>query len=207
MPARVLLADDQKVMRMLVENILAASDAYTLVASLENTKGADVLCREQNIDLALLDIVFADGGSGLDAARAIKTVSPRTKVVMMTSMPEVSYLDRAREIGVDSFWYKEVQDLPLLTLLDRTMAGERIYPDATPELMLGNAPGTEFTPRELEVLRMMTTGATNAEIGEALHMSEHTVKRHISDMLEKTGYANRTILAVQARVLGFVIEG
>ena len=207
MPARVLLADDQKVMRMLVENILAASDAYTLVASLENTRGADVLCREQNIDLALLDIVFADGGSGLDAARAIKTASPRTKVVMMTSMPEVSYLDRAREIGVDSFWYKEVQDLPLLTLLDRTMAGERIYPDATPELMLGNAPGTEFTPRELEVLRMMTTGATNAEIGEALHMSEHTVKRHISDMLEKTGYANRTILAVQARVLGFVIEG
>ena len=206
MAYRVLLADDQKMVRMLLESILAQSENYTLISSCTSAQDVLRLCREQSIDLALLDVLFPDGCSGIDAAREIKAVSPSTKVVIMTSMPEVSYLRRAREAGVDSFWYKEIQELPILTILDRTMAGESIYPDTTPELTVGNAPSVEFTERELEVLREILRGYTNAEIGERLHMSERTVKQHITHMLEKTGYPNRVVLAVQARVLGIVIN-
>ena len=71
-------------------------------------------------------------------------------------MPEYSYLSRAREIGVESFWYKEEQRESLLDVMERTMAGESVYPDATPELQLGLASSYEFTERELEVLREMT---------------------------------------------------
>jgi len=202
----VLLADDQKMVRMLLESILAHSENYTLISSCTSAQDVPRLCREKNIDLALLDVLFPDGLSGLDAAREIKAVSPSTKVVIMTSMPEVSYLRRAREAGVDSFWYKEIQELPILTILDRTMAGESIYPDTTPELTVGNAPSAEFTDRELEVLREILRGYTNAEIGDRLHMSERTVKQHITHMLEKTGYPNRVVLAVQARVLGIVVN-
>jgi len=192
--------------QMLLESIIEKAENYTLVSSCASARDVPSLCREYRVDLALLDVLFPDGRSGLDAAREIKAVSPATKVVIMTSMPEVSYLKRAREAGVDSFWYKEVQDLPILTIMDRTMAGESIYPDTTPQLTLGNAPSVEFTDREIEVLREILRGYTNAEIGEKLHMSERTVKQHITHMLEKTGYPNRVVLAVQARALGIVVN-
>ena len=85
------------------------------------------------------------------------------------------------------------------------MNGESIYPDATPELRLGLASSYDFTERELEVLREMTGGDTNQEIAERLHMSVATVKTHILNMLGKTGFRNRTELAVRARESGLVI--
>ena len=85
------------------------------------------------------------------------------------------------------------------------MAGESIYPDAPPELFLGDASSSRFTERELMVLREMTGGYTNTEIGEHLHMSVGSVKTHILNMLNKTGFRNRTELAVRARESGLVI--
>lgn len=205
MAYKVLIVDDQRVARQLFEGIVKESGRYELAGSLSSAREAADLCREKGVDLVLMDVVLSDGYHGLEASREIREKSPRTKIIVVTSMPEVSYLERAREIGVDSFWYKEIQEQPLLTLMDRTMAGERVYPSSTPRLVLGSASSVELTERELEVLREMTTGATNAEIGERLHLSERTVKRHITDMLEKTGYKNRTVLAINARVHGLVI--
>ncbi len=120
-------------------------------------------------------------------------------------MPEVTFLRRAREIGVDSFWYKETEEVPLLSLLTRTMAGERIYPDKTPVVDVGDTSSAEFTPMELAVLRELTTGSTNKEISEKLHISVMTVNTHVQNMLTKTGYKNRVQLAVKARLEGIVI--
>lgn len=206
MAYRVLLADDQKMVRMLIESIIERSENYDLIASCVTARELPELCRSGGIDLAVLDVLFPDGCSGIDAAREIKAASPHTKIIIMTSMPEVSYLRRAREAGVESFWYKEVQELPLLTLMDRTMAGESIYPNAAPSMAVGNTRSAEFTERELEVLREILRGCTNAEIGEKLHMGERTVKQHITHMLEKTGYPNRVVLAVQTRALGIVVN-
>ena len=136
----------------------------------------------------LSHLLTGNGESGLDAAERIKRAFPQIRIIIVTSMPECSYLSRAREIGVESFWYKEEQRESLLDVMERTMAGESVYPDATPELQLGLASSYEFTDRELEVLREMTGGDTNQEIAERLHMSVATVKTHILNMLEKTGF-------------------
>ena len=113
-----------------------------------------------------MDVVTRNGENGLDAAAKIKRAFPKIKIIIVTSMPEYSYLSRARGIGVESFWYKEEQRESLLDVMERTMAGESVYPDATPELQLGLASSYEFTQRELEVLREMTGGDTNQEIAE-----------------------------------------
>ena len=121
-------------------------------------------------------------------------------------MPECSYLGRAREIGVESFWYTEDQRQSLLEIMERTMNGESVYPEASPELRLGLASSYDLrSQRELEVLREITGGDTNQEIAESLHLSVATVKSHILNMLEKTGFRNRTELAVRARESGLVI--
>ena len=86
------------------------------------------------------------------------------------------------------------------------MADERVYPDSAPNVMLGNINSSELTDRELEVLRIITTGASNTAVAEELGISEHTVKTHVRSMLTKTGFANRTELAIKARALGIAIK-
>ena len=158
------------------------------------------------IDLILMDVCTAMNVSGLEAAEKIKCRFPNIKIIIITSQPECSFLDRARAAGVESFWYKTASAEEILTVMDRTMAGERIYPDNTPSLKLGDAVSEIFTERELEVLRLVVAGETDAAIAEMLYMSVRTVKQHIQSMREKTGFRNRTELAVRARESGLVIN-
>ncbi len=202
---RVLIVDDQMISRQLFFTVLSGSGRYLPVAALSSAGEAVAFCRRDPVDLVLMDVVMADGMNGLDAAREIRRIRPDIRIVVVTSMPEVSYIERAREIGADSFWYKEVQDQPILDVLDRTMAGEHIFPDATPTLTLGNARSVDLTPKELEVLREITTGATDQEIADKLEVSAATVRYHVKNLLQKTGYRSRTQLAVRARTEGLVI--
>ena len=198
MKYKVMIVEDQTMPRELFELRIQASEHFETALSIDNAALADVYCLRLPVDLILMDVITRGGESGLDAAA-------RIKIIIVTSMPECSYLRRAREIGVESFWYKEEQRESLLDVMERTMAGESVYPDATPELQLGLASSYKFTDRELDVLREMTSGDTNQEIAERLHMSVATVKSHILNMLEKTGFKNRTELAVRARESGLVI--
>ena len=202
---RVLIVDDQMISRQLFFTVLSGSGRYLPVAALSSAGEAVAFCRRDPVDLVLMDVVMADGMNGLDAAREIRRIRPDIRIVVVTSMPEVSYIERAREIGADSFSYKEVQDQPILDVLDRTMAGEHIFPDATPTLTLGNARSVDLTPKELEVLREITTGATDQEIADKLEVSAATVRYHVKNLLQKTGYRSRTQLAVRARTEGLVI--
>lgn len=205
MPYQVIVADDQRLTRQALEACIEKSEEFELAAAFPSAALAVEYCRRKSADLALLDVVMPGGMSGLEGARRIRELRPSMKLVVTTSMPEVSFLKRAREIGVDSFWYKETEEVPLLSLLTRTMAGERIYPDRTPVVTVGEASSAELTPAELAVLRELTTGATNREISEKLHISVMTVNSHVQNMLQKTGYKNRVQLAVKARLEGIVI--
>lgn len=203
---KVAIVDDQNITRQFFSYFIKDSEEFELVATLKDGEEAIDYCKKNPLDLILMDIVMVGGMNGLDAAKEIKAFKPDTKIIIITSMPEVSYIERAREIGVDSFWYKELEEVPILTVMERTMKGEHIYPDSTPELMIGNAKSTEFTDIELEILREVTTGATNKEISEKLFVSPATVNYYINDLLVKTGYKNRVQLAVKARLEGLVIS-
>ena len=117
-----------------------------------------------------------------------------------------SWLEKAKSIGIESFWYKEADEQTILEVMDRTMAGESVYPDSSPRVKLGLADSSELTERELEILRIVTTGATNQQVAEQLGISENTVKSHVRSMLDKTGFRSRTELAIKARVLGIAIS-
>ena len=205
MKYRVMIVEDQTMPRQLFEMHIQASERFELAISIDNAAMADIYCLKYPVDLILMDVITRNGENGLEAAARIKRAFPGVKIVIVTSMPECSYLNRARAIGVESFWYKEDPSHNLMEILQRTMNGESCYPEATPELQLGLASSRDFTERELEVLREITSGDTNPEIAERLHMSVATVKTHILNMLGKTGFRNRTELAVRARESGLVI--
>lgn len=206
MPYNVLIVEDQMMPRQLLEIFIGSSEQYTLAASISNAALAIKFCRNQKIDLILMDVMTEFGESGLDASEEIKKEFPDIKIIIVTSMPEATWLDRARKIGVDSFWYKEVESAPILEVMDRTMAGEYIYPDSLPSVRIGFADSTEFTDREIEILRELQTGDSNTEIAGRLGISAETVKFHIKSLLQKTGFHTRTELAMESRTLGIVIK-
>lgn len=205
MPYRVLIVDDQIMSRQLFESFVVASDNYELAASVDTAKFADAYCAGGEIDLVLMDVVMNDGSNGLDTARRIKKSYPDIKVIIVTSMPDSAFLATAREIGVDSFWYKEVQEAPMLEVMDRTMAGEHIFPDSPPVIQLGLAKSTDFTDRELAVLRLLAEGLTDKEIAERMQLKLSTVRFHVGNLISKTGQSSRTELAVNAVRSGIAI--
>lgn len=204
---KVMIVEDDPMASKLLEIFVKESDRYSVAHTIDNASMAEMYCFKNPIDLILMDVCTAMNANGLDAAAKIKKSFPHIKVIIMTSQPECSFIDRARSIGVDSFWYKESTAEKVIEVMDRTMNGESVYPDTTPTLQLGNAKSSEFSSKELEVLRELISGESDAVIADKLHMSLRTVKAHIQTMRDKTGFKNRTELAVRARECGLVING
>ena len=202
----VLIVEDDPMARHLLEIYIANSDKYNHVQSVESAALAEFCCRTNKVDVILMDVCTVMNASGLDAAEKIKKSFPHIKVIIITSQPECSFIDRANAVGVDSFWYKNSDADEILSVIDRTMSGERVYPDSSPSLKLGDIFSEELTDRELEVLRELVAGESDAAIAEKLFMSLRSVKGHIQSMREKTGFRNRTELAVRARESGLIIN-
>ena len=207
MAYKVLIVDDQIMSRQLFESFVADSASYELAASVETARYADAYCAGGKVDLVIMDVVMKDGSNGLDTAARIKSSFPNIRIIIVTSMSDAAFLKRAKEIGVDSFWYKEVQEAPMLEVMDRTMAGEQVFPDCPPAASIGQAKSTEFTERELEVLRLLAEGLTDKEVAERLFLSVNTVRFHVKNLISKTGSASRTELAVNAVRSGIAIPG
>ncbi len=206
MAYNVLIVEDQELPRDLFEIYIRSSELFHHLLSISNASAALSVCRAHRVDLILMDVMTELGHSGLDATAEIKQQFPNIKIIIVTSMPEYSWLSRARKLGVDSFWYKDGHKDSILSVMERTMAGEHIYPDETPLVPIGQTTNRDFTERELEVLRELTTGDTNSEIAGRLGISVPTVKSHILHMMEKTGFKTRTELVSEARGLGIVIK-
>jgi two-component system vancomycin resistance associated response regulator VraR len=203
---RVMIVDDQYVPRQLFEMYVQGSEDYELADSIESAAFADTYVLTGKVDLVIMDILMNDDSNGLEAAARIKKAMPDVKIIAVTSMADASWMKRAKEIGIESFWYKEASKETILEIMDRTMAGESIYPDSAPKQQIGHADSDDFSPREIDVLRVMTAGVTNAAIAERLGISENTVKMHVKSMMEKTGCKSRTELAIKARVSGMVVD-
>ena len=202
---QVMIVDDQATARRMFEMYIERSERYEVAFSVKSAAVADIYPTNNRVDLILMDVLMNDGSNGLDAAQRIKQKFPHIKVIVVTSMVDSQFLARAREIGVESFWYKEADDVEILDVMDRTMAGESVYPDVPMAVRLGNIMSTDVTGRELDVLREITTGASNAMVAERLGISEGTVKVHIRNLLRKTGYSSRTELAIKARMIGAAV--
>ena len=201
----VMIVEDQQMPKALFSHFITSSEKFCLQAAIENASVADIVCTRTPVDLILMDVVTENGESGLVAAEKIKAKFPKTKIIIVTSMPECSYIKRAKKIGVEGFWYKESSVEPILSLMEKVMNGEVVYPDGPQPVRMGLASSREFTEKELEILRLMTGGYSNIEIAEKLGVSSGVIKNHVADMLSKTGFRSRTQLAVRARESGLVI--
>ncbi len=167
-----------------------------------NAGHALVACKRFAPDLVLMDVYTEGNESGIDAAVVIKEQCPDVKVVIMTGMPEITYLDSARKAGVDSFVYKNISSDTLLATIRSTMAGYGTFPRGTPtELPASLA----FTDTEIAIVRLVCEAKNRKEIARELAMSEGSVKAAITEILNKTGYDSILKFAVFAVSKGYIV--
>ncbi|WP_369199321.1 response regulator [Streptomyces sp. PU-14G] len=206
---RILIADDEALMRAGIRLILEDAEDFEVVAEAGDGREAAAACRTHDVDVALLDIQMPTG-DGIAAAGEIARLSPRTCVVMLTAFGEEAKVTRALRAGASGFLLKDTGPAELISAVRRAATGEPVLaPRITRQLLDRHVRSgrhtdealrriKELTPAEQDVLRLLGLGLSNTEIADELHLSAGTVKAHISRILSRTGCANRVQAAVLA---------
>jgi two-component system response regulator DesR len=199
---RVLLAEDQAMVRGALAALLGLEDDIEVVA--EVARGDEVLpvALETRPDVALLDIEMP-GGGGLSAARTLHERLRACRIVILTTFGRSGYLRQAMESGAVGFLLKDAPATELAIAIRRVAAGERVV---DPELALAalSEGDNPLTKREREVLAVALDGASIAEIAARLVVSEGTVRNHISTAIQKLGAQNRMEAARLAEQKGWL---
>jgi two-component system response regulator DesR len=199
---RVLLADDQSMVREALATLLGLEDDIEVVAQVaRGDEVVDAVC-EHRPDVALLDIEMP-GMSGIDAAAALRTAAPGVKVVIVTTFGRPGYLRRAMESGADAFLVKDAPAAQLAEAVRRVLRGERVIDPVLAAAALADG-ADPLTPREREVLNAAADGSLNTEIARRLRLSEGTVRNYLSTAIQKTGTRNRAEAILIARERGWL---
>lgn len=199
---RVGIVDDHASIRDSYKLALERMGRFEVIGSLSSASLADVWCQKNKPDLLLMDICTEGEESGLEVTKLIKQNCPQVKVIVMTGFDEISYIPRAKEAGADGFVYKSKSFEYLMFVIQSVLQGEKIFPQ--PEgikIPTGEAPLTE---REIIILRLLCKNYSRQEIAEELFISEFTVKRHMANMLQKTGFRNIMALVVHMVSNGWI---
>jgi hypothetical protein len=199
---KILLVDDQKILLEGLVKILAPLDDIKVVGTCTLSELAEEACIRLAPDLVLMDICMEGRTSGIQICARLKKQFPNLRVVLMTGMQEVAFLDWAKDAGADSFIYKESSSEAFAACIRATMQGRRIYPSAAVGCAFG---GTDnpLTEREIAILQRICRNMNYDEIAAELGITKRTVNFHIGNMLAKTGYKSIVGLAVEATARGY----
>jgi len=199
---RLLIADDQALVRGALAALLDLEPDLEVVA--EVGRGDEVIDAAKNSqpDVALLDVEMP-GLDGIEAAAALRTAVPGVRVLMVTTFGRPGYLRRAMEAGAAGFVVKDTPATQLADAVRRVHQGLRVVDPslAAETLVAGTSP---LTGREADVLRAAREGGTVADIAKELHLSEGTVRNHLSAAIGKTGATNRAEAVLTAEGNGWL---
>jgi DNA-binding NarL/FixJ family response regulator len=213
---RVMLADDEQLLREGVRLVLRHADDIEVVAEAGDGAEAARLACEQPVDVALVDIRMP-GTDGLTAAELMAERAPRVKVVMLTTFGEQEYITRALRAGAAGFLLKDSGPQELIHAVRAAAHGGAILsPRITKDLIATHVVAADgraakaqrlvdsLNERERDVLVLVGVGASNAEAARLLYMGEGTVKTYVSRILAKLGCANRVQAAIIAHDAGML---
>ncbi|MEJ3744432.1 response regulator transcription factor [Actinomycetes bacterium KLBMP 9797] len=207
-PVRVLVVDDQELIRESIAAILDIQPGITVVGTAADGREAVERAVALAPDVVLMDVRMPTM-DGLEAAAALRERAPACRVVMLTTFDDEEYVVRALRAGGSGYLLKDLPARELAQAVRLAHAGiVQLDPAAAGRLAAALAPPAALDPppaalpltdREVEVLRLVATGATNREIGARLYLTEGTVKNHVSRILTRLGLRDRTQAAVYAR--------
>jgi DNA-binding NarL/FixJ family response regulator len=213
---RVLIADDHELARLGLRTMLMPETDLEVVGEAATGREAVDLSGRLEPDLVLMDIRMPDM-DGLGATRAIKKMLPRTGILIVTLSEDPDYLLEALRVGAAGYVLKDASRREVVDAVHQVLNGEspldpklaaqlirRLATQVAPAEQPGAKHGDELTHREMDVLRLIAEGKTNAEIAQSLFVSVGTVKVHVERIIDKLGVSDRTQAAVRAVELGYL---
>jgi DNA-binding NarL/FixJ family response regulator len=211
---KVLLVDDQTLVRQGIRSLLDLSDTVRVIAELSDGSCVLPALEQQQFDVVLLDIQMPNM-DGLQVLEAMRQHDIETPVIVLTTFNDDARLLRCAQLGARGYMLKDVDFEQLVSAIERVSAGELLIQTAVTQRLLHGLRKQDLTfeaadkpepltPRELEVMRYMAGGYSNKEIGSAVHLSEGTIKNHVSSILSKFGVRDRTRAVMKALELGFL---
>ncbi len=206
MPIRVLIAEDQRLLRQCFEEVLGLDEEIEVVATAADGTEAVVLAEKHQPDLVLMDLAMPRL-DGIRATTLIRKRVPHTRVLILSLHDAPGKVDQAVKAGVAGYVLKDVDLEELVRIIKAVHRNEEIHSPFLADQKLLQAQDRQrygLTLRELQVLRLLARGDNNAEIAERLCVSEQTVKKELVSLFEKLGVKNRTQAAVKAVKLGLV---
>ncbi|BDG60252.1 response regulator [Caldinitratiruptor microaerophilus] len=210
-PVRILIADDHTLFRQGLRRVLELEPGFTVVGEASTAAEAVSLCLELDPDVVTLDISMP--GGGLQVISRLRSRARHLGIVILTMHEDQEYLLRAIRAGAHAYLVKDADSQSLITAIRHAATGRSyMHPtlagEVLRELALGREPSpmgrTLLTEREREVLRLVSQGATNREIAQALWLSQKTIKNHLTHIFEKLGVSDRTQAALWAIRSGLV---
>ncbi|TME38496.1 MAG: response regulator transcription factor [Chloroflexi bacterium] len=214
-PGRVIIADDHELARLGLRTMLEPEPDLEVVGEAATGREAVELSRRLEPDLVLMDIRMPDV-DGLVATRAIKEELPRVSILIVTLSEDPDYLLEALRVGAAGYVLKDASRREVVAAVRQVLSGEspldpklaaqliRRLAHQTPSKDQPAKHGDELTQRELDVLRLVAEGKTNAEIAQSLFVSVGTVKVHVERIINKLGVSDRTQAAVRGVELGYL---
>ena len=208
---RVLIADDQTLFRSGLAKLLEEDPRVEIIG--QATDGADVIKRAAALkpDVVLMDIKMPNV-DGIEATRTIASEHPEIKVLVLTTFDADSYVLQALRAGASGYVLKDSQPSAIISSILAVMSGERVMASAVANRVLDMVTGTttpkEFydglTAREVEIIKLLAIGQANKQIAYKLHISEKTVRNHVSHMYEKLHIYDRSQAVLYAVRKGLV---
>ena len=207
----VALCDDHTVVRSGLRRLLDDEAGIRVVGEAGTAEEAVAVAVAEQPDVFVMDLGLR-GTSGIEATRLVRGASPITKILVLTAHDDVAYLRKAFEAGAQGYLVKDAADLELVLAIREVAAGRKyVDPSLGAALLAPDAPrprpggpGGQLSERELEVLRLVALGYTNAQVAGALYVSVRTVETHRAHVQQKLGINVRADLVRYARELGLL---
>jgi DNA-binding NarL/FixJ family response regulator len=200
---RVLIVDDHPIMRVGIAAIINAQPRMQVVGQAGTAGDAVRLFESLQPDLTLMDLRLPDR-SGVEAIRKIRLISPKAKIIVLTTYEGDEDIHQALNAGARGYIIKGMQHDALVKALQRVHGGQRYLPQVVTEALSSRIPGSHLSQREQEVLQLMFAGKSNREIAEELSIKEATVKSHVSVILMRLDVNDRTQAVVEGLKRGLV---
>ena len=193
----VMVVEDHPIMRLGIVSIIAVQPDMSVCCQAESGEEAVQAFREYRPDITLMDLRLP-GMSGVEALRIMRREDPNARCVVLTTYEGDEDIHQALAAGAAAYVIKAMSYETLVDALRRVHSGRHYLPPTIARSLANRTPNSDLSPREREVLALMVRGKTNKGIAEALHITEATVKCHVSVILQRLDVADRTQAVIAA---------
>jgi DNA-binding NarL/FixJ family response regulator len=198
---KILIVEDQAMLRESLQSLIGAQADMEVIGVTHDASKVPNLCKELKPDIVLMDVVTKNETNGITYTAQIRKEYPQIKVVIMTGLPEITFVEEAKKAGAHSFISKDSGKDHLFYTIRSTMNGIGIYPGPQTQSPFAD----QFTEKEIAVIRLVCQGKSRSQIAKELDVSESVLKPIITSILDKTGFDSITKFAIYAAGRGLIV--